>query len=178
MAVNSPSGDYLASCTMVASPDTCSHHSQAAGHDECHAFIRLGVICQQPVTTLVHYPIKRILLPVCSGHLYPPGDALKQGSCQARIAECGHLCLRLAEYNPPFNLCAEHAGGTDTLPCFLMKLPTELRLHIFRYLVPSAVPAYVFRGRVIRSSLHLCLTIFRKASADHVSLPSDPKHLE
>lgn len=63
---------------------------------------------------------------------------LPAGNCQA-IADCGRRCDRLSEPDPPFHLCATHAGGTDSLPCPLMKLSTEVRMMIWQYLLPEKV---------------------------------------
>lgn len=54
--------------------------------------------------------------------------------------DCGYACDRLGNANPPFNLCDKHNQGTDTLPCFLTKLPSETLNQIFGYLAPDVVP--------------------------------------
>ncbi len=62
----------------------------------------------------------------------------KAGYCQA-VEECGQPCNRIAIHCPPYHLCSKHEAGVDTLPCHFMRLPTELRLVIFRYLFPPVV---------------------------------------
>ncbi|KAF2735115.1 hypothetical protein EJ04DRAFT_552172 [Polyplosphaeria fusca] len=71
-------------------------------------------------------------LPTCHAHR----DQLTYaGRCQFK--ENGDLCARLFRWIPPnFELCEEHQGHPDT-PCYFMKLPLELRLDVFRYLLPS-----------------------------------------
>lgn len=78
--------------------------------------------------------------PVCSIHRRY-GDLKKAGNCQA-LEDCGHVCNRLASYLPPYHLCVKHERGTDTLPCGIMSLPTELQLMIFRYVLPQSVPIH------------------------------------
>lgn len=90
-------------------------------------------------------------LPVCGSHRRD-GSWLKAGKCQA-IERCGQLCNRLAPHAPPYHLCAEHQKGTDTLPCHVIRLPIELRLMIFRYLLPDVVRADKFdrsKGALLR----------------------------
>jgi hypothetical protein len=77
------------------------------------------------------------LLPVCTKHVH---ERIKMGACQA-VETCGKLCLRLSRADPPFHLCSLHAKGTDTLPCYILKIPVELRLMIFRDVLPSNVEA-------------------------------------
>ncbi|KAJ4345296.1 uncharacterized protein N0V89_011426 [Didymosphaeria variabile] len=60
------------------------------------------------------------------------------GNCQA-IGECGRRCDRLANANPPFHFCDWHANGTDTLPCYLLGLPAELRDMIWRHVLPETI---------------------------------------
>ncbi|KAL5445556.1 hypothetical protein PMIN07_010098 [Paraphaeosphaeria minitans] len=72
-------------------------------------------------------------LPTCYTHKDQQSYA---GWCQL-IQEDGERCGRLFRWTPPyFELCAEHQGHPDT-PCYFMKLPLELRLEVFRYLLPS-----------------------------------------
>ena len=76
------------------------------------------------------------MLPTCAQHR---GQQQPLGLCQATEA-CGQLCLRPAIQNPPFHLCFKHKGGTNTLPCHLLRIPIELRLMIYRYLLPTKIP--------------------------------------
>lgn len=75
-------------------------------------------------------------LPICKQHVYLLTPA---GRCQA-IEGCGQRCSRLSVADPPFHLCTKHQKGTDTLPCYLMKIPTEIRLEILRYILPAKIP--------------------------------------
>jgi len=77
-------------------------------------------------------------LPVCATHEWKLWG-LKAGRCQA-VEDCGRVCNRFALHAPPYHLCAKHEKGTDTLPCGIMSLPTEIHLIIFRHLFPNVVP--------------------------------------
>jgi hypothetical protein len=72
-------------------------------------------------------------------------QSLLAGRCQA-VEECGQLYNRLAKHYPPYHLCIKHDEGSDTLPCYIMGLPTELRLMIFRYIFPEVVPSQTYRS--------------------------------
>lgn len=72
-------------------------------------------------------------LPTCYTHKDQKSHA---GWCQFTQKD-GERCGRLFRWTPPYlELCAEHQGHPDT-PCYFMKLPLELRLEVFRYLLPS-----------------------------------------
>ncbi|KAF2627989.1 hypothetical protein BU25DRAFT_468200 [Macroventuria anomochaeta] len=78
-------------------------------------------------------------LPVCRSHRWW-GQFGKAGRCQATAA-CGYVCNRLAPHVGGYNFCDEHQKGTESLPCYITRLPTELRLMIFRYLLPDTIKA-------------------------------------
>ncbi|OCK82925.1 hypothetical protein K432DRAFT_441223 [Lepidopterella palustris CBS 459.81] len=72
-------------------------------------------------------------LPTCHSHK----DQLSYaGHCQ--YVDCaGQRCDRLFRWTKPyFELCSEHMGHPNT-PCYLFKLPIELRMEIWRYLMPN-----------------------------------------
>jgi hypothetical protein len=72
-------------------------------------------------------------LPTCKAHREQQTFA---GWCQL-VQEDGERCGRLFRWTPPYlELCAEHQGHPDT-PCYFMKLPLELRLEVFSYLLPT-----------------------------------------
>ncbi|KAL6712689.1 hypothetical protein ACN47E_000566 [Coniothyrium glycines] len=72
-------------------------------------------------------------LPTCNAHRDQQSFA---GWCQLRHSG-GDRCGRLFRWTPPYlELCEEHRGHPDT-PCYLLKLPLELRYEIFRYLLPT-----------------------------------------
>ncbi|KAH7109086.1 hypothetical protein B0J11DRAFT_239329 [Dendryphion nanum] len=72
-------------------------------------------------------------LPTCKTHQDQKSFA---GWCQFRQDD-GERCGRLFRWTPPyFELCEDHQGHPDT-PCYLMKLPLELRHEVFRYLLPT-----------------------------------------
>lgn len=77
-------------------------------------------------------------LPTCNTHKWQQVYRLQEGRCQA-VEECGQVCNRLAQRAPPYHLCEKHEAGSDTLPCYLLELPTELRLMIFAYLFSAVV---------------------------------------
>lgn len=98
----------------------------------CNGRTRAGNRCKYRATIyLVGF------YPTCTIHKSQKTPA---GKCQA-IQTCGRACNLLTEPDPPFNLCGEHEKGTATLPCYLMALPTETRLEIFRYLLPKSIPS-------------------------------------
>jgi hypothetical protein len=86
-------------------------------------------------------------LPTCKNHREQKTFA---GRCRFHLAS-GQTCGRLFRWQPPFfELCPDHARDPD-MPCYLLKLPLELRYEIFRHLLPS---------RPIGSSTateHICL---------------------
>jgi len=124
----------------------CPHHSDTRD-GLCYALTYAGKLCRyRAKITEAGY------LPVCNTHDYSKSHgvysnrkhAMQAGRCQA-IEDCGQICNRLAKVAPPYHLCEKHQKGSDTLPCHLMRLPTELRLMIFRYLFPKVVP-HSYRG--------------------------------
>ena len=71
-------------------------------------------------------------LPMCRLHV---SQMVRAGSCEA-ILPCGFKCGRTFHWEPPyFQLCASHKDSD--MPCFLMKLPLELRREIFGRLCPD-----------------------------------------
>ncbi|KAF1932282.1 uncharacterized protein M421DRAFT_1929 [Didymella exigua CBS 183.55] len=98
--------------------------------------------------------------PVCGQHRWYQKRA---GQCQA-IEKCGHPCNRLTAYTPPFFFCAKHEHDTNLLPCHIMRLPTELRLIIFRYLLPKVVEATSFNASQM-SVLTVSRQFYQEASA-------------
>ncbi|KAJ4987386.1 hypothetical protein SVAN01_07124 [Stagonosporopsis vannaccii] len=115
--------DHQQHCNLHADP--------LATH--CNALTRARKKCSYKAKLF-----KRGSLPVCATHQWNLWS-LKAGKCQA-VEKCGRVCNRYAPHAPPYHLCAKHEKGTDTLPCGIMSLPTELHLMIFRYLFPKVVP--------------------------------------
>ncbi|KAF3043289.1 hypothetical protein E8E11_004998 [Didymella keratinophila] len=81
--------------------------------------------------------VKEGFFPVCGQHHW---HQKKAGRCQA-IEKCGHPCNRLTAFTPPYFFCTKPEHGISSIPCHFMRLPTELRLMIFRYVLPDVVPA-------------------------------------
>ncbi|OCL14460.1 hypothetical protein AOQ84DRAFT_331024, partial [Glonium stellatum] len=74
-----------------------------------------------------------LYLPTCHSHRDQQSFA---GRCQYIDRAHGRRCGRLFRWTKPyFELCEKHVGHPDT-PCYILKLPLELRLEIFRYLMP------------------------------------------
>ncbi|TVY84972.1 Transcriptional activator somA [Lachnellula suecica] len=79
----------------------------------------------------------RNMMPTCKVH----HDQQKlMAWCRAPLS-CGFECRRIYEWKAhEFPLCAEHYHQTQ--PCYLLKIPIEMRLRIWGYLLPDAeVPA-------------------------------------
>ncbi|KAF2867117.1 hypothetical protein BDV95DRAFT_598249 [Massariosphaeria phaeospora] len=72
-------------------------------------------------------------LPTCYTHRDQQSYA---GWCQFKATAAGR-CGRLFRWTPPYlALCSDHRDQPDN-PCYFMKLPLELRLEIFSYLLPT-----------------------------------------
>ncbi|KAF9699851.1 hypothetical protein EKO04_002388 [Ascochyta lentis] len=112
----------------------CDHHSTSLA-THCNGRTYAGKRCSRKA-----HVFEDGMLPVCRSHQWYRGlgDYGKAGRCQAR-AECSYVCNRIVPYAPPFHFCDEHQKGTEALPCYITRLPTELRLMIFRYLFPSVI---------------------------------------
>ncbi|KAH7076465.1 hypothetical protein BKA63DRAFT_593848 [Paraphoma chrysanthemicola] len=103
-------------------------------------------------------------LPVCKIHEIPK-SMRRAGRCQA-LEECGQPCSRLAKHEPPYHLCEKHQRGSDTLPCYFMQIPTELRLMVFRYLFPEAELSPTLYNRYIKVAiLKVNRQIYHEASS-------------
>jgi hypothetical protein len=111
--------------------DHCSRHMSERA-TQCNGRTYANQPCKNKgrITKEGHFP-------VCGKHVYYQKQA---GRCQA-IEKCGYPCNRLAAYTPPFFFCTKHEHDTSTLPCHIMRIPTELRLMIFRFLLPKRVEA-------------------------------------
>jgi hypothetical protein len=72
-------------------------------------------------------------LPTC--HIHKDQQSFA-GWCQFMQGD-GERCGRIFRWTPPYlELCNEHQGHPNT-PCYFLALPLELRLEVFRYLLPS-----------------------------------------
>ncbi|KAF2831351.1 hypothetical protein CC86DRAFT_342108 [Ophiobolus disseminans] len=112
-----------------------ANHENCPFHDDprsglCNALTNKGTLC-----TYKGKITKPGYFPVCGKHSW---SHVRAGRCQT-VEECGQLCDRFAEQDPPYHLCEKHQMGSNTLPCHLMRLPTELRFMIFRNLFPKVV---------------------------------------
>jgi hypothetical protein len=88
--------------------------------------------CSTPITRSQHDSHPKYL-PTCKNHREQKTFA---GRCRFHLVS-GQTCGRLFRWQPPFfELCPDHAHHPD-MPCYLLKLPLELRYEIFRHLLPS-----------------------------------------
>jgi hypothetical protein len=74
-------------------------------------------------------------LPTCASHRKQQTHA---GWCQAQRTD-GDVCGKLFRWKPPYlQLCVNHREHIHPgIPCYFLKLPTELRQEIFKYLLPT-----------------------------------------
>ncbi|KAH7065379.1 hypothetical protein B0J12DRAFT_547648, partial [Macrophomina phaseolina] len=78
-------------------------------------------------------------LPTCHQHR---DQLLRPGICQYMVdPKSGARCKRLFHFDPPpphLELCPDHVD-TPQGPCFFLRLPVELRMEIFKYLLPAGL---------------------------------------
>ncbi|OAL57171.1 hypothetical protein IQ07DRAFT_594576 [Pyrenochaeta sp. DS3sAY3a] len=99
----------------------CSGYSKTT-RARCHVGVK-----RRRSTTPIKY------LPTCAVHRDQQTFA---GFCKYKTSN-GDPCAKLFGWSPPhLELCPEHEDSPDT-PCYLLKLPLELRHLIFRYLLPA-----------------------------------------
>jgi hypothetical protein len=139
MPTMSDASDGASRTSSLFHQDDCSLHDDPR-NGLCSAFTYAKRLCKfRAKISETGY------LPVCKLHSYNAPyqwmkDRYRAGRCQA-TEKCGQLCNRISKYDAPYHLCDKHQMGSDTLPCYIMELPTELRLMIFRYLFPKTVPS-------------------------------------
>ncbi|KAF2203136.1 hypothetical protein GQ43DRAFT_430140 [Delitschia confertaspora ATCC 74209] len=102
----------------------------------CNGYNKKNQRCRTPVGVKTANHIRTshaTFLPTCRAHK----DQLQHaGRCQF-MEPNGERCERVFRWTPPqFELCENHIDHPDT-PCYFMKLPTELRQHIYSYLLPT-----------------------------------------
>lgn len=145
----------LSTSSRPDSHDDCDlHHSPHEGY--CYSLTNARKICK--LRAKIETPG---YLPACNLHAW-----LKQksGHCQA-VEDCGQLCNRLGSHNPPYHLCFKHDEGSNTLPCHILRLPTELRLMIFRYLFPEYVSHLAHAPQPKVAILKVNRQLYQEASA-------------
>lgn len=99
----------------------------------CSGNLRKGGSCANKATG----PQVPRMMPTCKIHR----DQLKvSGWCRAPLP-CGFECGRLFEWKPHgFQLCHGHLEYPMT--CYFLKIPTEMRLRVYRFLLPDRpIPA-------------------------------------
>lgn len=98
-----------------------------ASESTCNAILKT----RGPCTRKVQYQSDGYL-PVCHMH-----KAKKVLAGRCHFLDDSGRCNTLIKYHPPFaQLCNDHRDW-DGLPCYLLKLPVELRMHIFSYVLPD-----------------------------------------
>lgn len=110
--------------------DPEGYQRRCSGHNK-----KKGIRCSAIIGRNSHHSRNHhsTFLPTCHAHRDQQSYA---GWCQY-VQRDGERCGRLFRWTRPyFELCAEHQGHPDQ-PCYFMGLPLELRLEIFRYLLPS-----------------------------------------
>lgn len=118
-----PSDTHLTQCKNHVSPGTQYRTS-------CGARTRHGSVCKAGAWGLVEDEY----LPVCGRHKRQANLA-RAAKCIA-IAECGHRCQRPCQWDDDLkHVCAAHASVQ--LPCYMDRLPTELRFAIMELLIPA-----------------------------------------
>ncbi|KAF2274590.1 uncharacterized protein EI97DRAFT_103138 [Westerdykella ornata] len=115
--------------------------------------------CKQPFSrrqTQIFEKSALKYLPTCSNHT---DQQVFAGRCKHMLPD-GVPCGRLFRWTPPYlELCSDHASCPDiNMPCYFLRLPTELRLMVFRYLLPdepigNSPPPLPFRG--VRSNSYM-----------------------
>jgi hypothetical protein len=103
----------------------------AAKENACNATRKNGTICMAKASTTVDD-----VLPVCERHVAPK---IRGARCQAITEQRRTICRRLVRLDYPyFPLCPEHLEKPP-FPCYLMKIPHELRCEIFSYVIPQGM---------------------------------------
>ncbi|KAF2430080.1 hypothetical protein EJ08DRAFT_734357 [Tothia fuscella] len=137
-------------------------HDLTAFDKNCNAVKQNGLPCSRAA----HYFPKNAL-PVCKLH---KKKRLCVGYCKA--VEDGKLCNKTIKWKPPFfELCHDHRDW-DGMPCHILKLPTELRLQIFQYLLPDR-PVSAWLDRSLRSDSYKCTTSLLLVNKEFYSEASD-----
>ncbi|KAF2643171.1 hypothetical protein P280DRAFT_245194 [Massarina eburnea CBS 473.64] len=132
--VHTPAIPHPASNTATAQPtdpnDPEAFLRRCSGYNKKKGVRCSAIIGRNSYHTKNSHPT---YLPTCHAHKDQQSYA---GWCQFMQTD-GERCGRLFRWQPPyFELCTEHQGHPDT-PCYFMALPLELRLEVFRYLLPT-----------------------------------------
>jgi hypothetical protein len=103
-------------------------------------------------------PLRPGMLPMCRMHQ----DQLKESAwCRASLA-CGYECGQICVWRPHgFQLCPEHYEYPKT--CHLLKIPIEMRLRIYGFLLPDQhIPARYRNPRCLTSDgAQMCTALLR-----------------
>jgi hypothetical protein len=122
----------VCSASSIAHHQTCKLHNDR-GTIKCSGTLKRGGVCNNNAKG----PLTPGIMPTCKIHRHQ----LKVFAiCQAPVA-CGFECGRLFEWKPHgFQLCSSHFE--DSMTCYFLKIPVELRCRIYQILLPDrAIPA-------------------------------------
>jgi hypothetical protein len=109
------------------------HAQESTGHGKhernvCWGLLKNGASCSNKAGLN-----NEGLLPMCGTH---QSQRRIRGECKA-VLDCGLVCGRWYEWVPlQFGLCPDHENLPNK-PCFLLKIPTEIRLRIYSFLLPN-----------------------------------------
>jgi hypothetical protein len=113
----------------------CFSEELAAREDRCNAKSstksRKGLPCGGKALRTVDG-----MLPMCRSH---QSIKIHSERCQRRINGASSICRKLIKMELPYSpLCADHLDDSP-FPCLLWNLPTELRCHIYSFLIPQGL---------------------------------------
>lgn len=121
--------------------------------DFCNAHqISDGQLCEKASTLNMK---SKDFMPVCRNH---KKRAPRIATCTAITG--GRLCSKRIRFQPRFySLCDKHKDDTyiEQMPCHLLKLPVEIRMNIFTYLLPDQ-PISAWLDTPLRSDRVKCTT--------------------
>jgi len=127
-------GPSMADLVPVQGEHITAHFKRCSLHDHermrrCSGRVRKGGKCAHKAIG----PSVPGMMPTCKVH----SDQAKISTwCRATLP-CGFECRRVFEWQPyGFQLCPEHCNLEKS--CYFLKIPTELRLRIYQYLLPAS----------------------------------------
>ncbi len=152
---------------MASSASSIMHRQTCALHDNegtktCSATLKKGGKCVNKATA----PLVPRMMPTCKIHA---GQRKVSGWCQAPLP-CGFDCSRMLEWKPHgFQLCPLHRE--HGMICYFFKIPTEIRLRIYRFLLPDkpirvdrSIPETlqtIVKGYIRRSSVSIIRSMMK-----------------
>ncbi|TID26836.1 hypothetical protein E6O75_ATG01329 [Venturia nashicola] len=124
--------------------------------DVCNAYqISDGQLCGKAASCNLK---QKEFMPVCRNH---KKRAPRIATCEATIQEGirnRQICGKKIRWQPHFyNLCDQHKDETTQMRCNLLRLPVEIRMNIFTYLLPDQ-PISAWLDDPLRSDGVKCTT--------------------